>query len=162
MIFPFKPPVLWDLNSPGKIPHWVRWFWIPNLDDFPTEDFVDIKLDARNLIEADVKSALTDLDWFGKVGISGGISAGQNEMMRDSTMDTLEPTGFLCFFCVMVFLSVREWLIMIENDCLDFGGCICRLPTTWLVVATPFEKSLACGLSTDLGSLPVGWIETTK
>lgn len=69
---------------------------------------MDIKLDARNLIEADVKSALTDLDWFGKVGISGGISAGQNEMMRDSTMDTLEPTGFLCFFCVMVFLSVRE------------------------------------------------------
>ena len=31
-----------------------------------SEDFVDIKLDARNLIEADVKSALTDLDWFGK------------------------------------------------------------------------------------------------
>ncbi len=30
------------------------------------QDFVDIKLDARNLIEADVKSALTDLDWFGK------------------------------------------------------------------------------------------------
>ena len=28
---------------------------------------MDIKLDARNLIEADVKSALTDLDWFGKV-----------------------------------------------------------------------------------------------
>ena len=27
---------------------------------------MDIKLDARNLIEADVKSALTDLDWFGK------------------------------------------------------------------------------------------------
>lgn len=62
---------------------------------------MDIKLDARNLIEADVKSALTDLDWFGKVGISGGISAGQNEMMRDSTMDTLdtlEPTGFFMFF----------------------------------------------------------------
>merc|ERR1711913_264503 len=31
------------------------------------KEFVDIKLDARNLIEADVKSALTDLDWFGKV-----------------------------------------------------------------------------------------------
>lgn len=30
---------------------------------------MDIKLDARNLIEADVKSALTDLDWFGKVGL---------------------------------------------------------------------------------------------
>ena len=29
---------------------------------------MDIKLDARNLIEADVKSALTDLDWFGKAG----------------------------------------------------------------------------------------------
>eukprot|EP00746_Dinoflagellata_sp_MGD_P001056 gnl/MRDRNA2_/MRDRNA2_101956_c0_seq1.p1 gnl/MRDRNA2_/MRDRNA2_101956_c0~~gnl/MRDRNA2_/MRDRNA2_101956_c0_seq1.p1 ORF type:complete len:125 (-),score=23.27 gnl/MRDRNA2_/MRDRNA2_101956_c0_seq1:35-409(-) len=33
----------------------------------PWKDFVDIKIDARNLIEADVKSALTDLDWFGKV-----------------------------------------------------------------------------------------------
>merc|ERR1712066_247351 len=33
----------------------------------PWKDFIDIKLDARNLIEADVKSALTDLDWFGKV-----------------------------------------------------------------------------------------------
>merc|ERR1712226_1032229 len=33
----------------------------------PWKDFVDIKLDARNLIEADVKSALTDLDWFGKI-----------------------------------------------------------------------------------------------
>mmetsp|Transcript_128565 Transcript_128565/g.324539 ORF Transcript_128565/g.324539 Transcript_128565/m.324539 type:complete len:127 (+) Transcript_128565:98-478(+) len=33
----------------------------------PWKDFVDIKLDARNLMEADVKSALTDLDWFGKI-----------------------------------------------------------------------------------------------
>merc|ERR1712203_210255 len=33
----------------------------------PWKDFVDIKLDARNLIESDVKSALTDLDWFGKI-----------------------------------------------------------------------------------------------
>merc|ERR1719235_1897071 len=33
----------------------------------PWKDFIDIKIDARNLIEADVKSALTDLDWFGKV-----------------------------------------------------------------------------------------------
>merc|ERR1711971_973854 len=33
----------------------------------PWKDFVEIKLDARNLIEADVKSALTDLDWFGKI-----------------------------------------------------------------------------------------------
>merc|ERR1712087_376539 len=33
----------------------------------PWKEFIEIKLDARNLIEADVKSALTDLDWFGKV-----------------------------------------------------------------------------------------------
>merc|ERR1719158_1791186 len=33
----------------------------------PWNDFIDIKIDARNLIESDVKSALTDLDWFGKV-----------------------------------------------------------------------------------------------
>nr|ABI14290.1 hypothetical protein [Pfiesteria piscicida] len=33
----------------------------------PWKEFVDIKVDARNLMEADVKSALTDLDWFGKV-----------------------------------------------------------------------------------------------
>merc|ERR1711957_1084170 len=33
----------------------------------PWKEFVDIKIDARNLMEADVKSALTDLDWFGKV-----------------------------------------------------------------------------------------------
>lgn len=33
----------------------------------PWKDFVEIKLDARNLIESDVKSALTDLDWFGKI-----------------------------------------------------------------------------------------------
>ena len=33
----------------------------------PWKDFIDIKIDSRNLIEADVKSALTDLDWFGKI-----------------------------------------------------------------------------------------------
>merc|ERR1719409_1834805 len=33
----------------------------------PWKEFIDIKLDARNLIEADVKSALTDLDWFAKI-----------------------------------------------------------------------------------------------
>merc|ERR1711937_810939 len=33
----------------------------------PWKEFTEIKLDARNLIEADVKSALTDLDWFGKI-----------------------------------------------------------------------------------------------
>lgn len=33
----------------------------------PWKEFVSIKLDARNLMEADVKTALTELDWFGKV-----------------------------------------------------------------------------------------------
>merc|ERR1712218_201457 len=33
----------------------------------PWKEFVNIKLDARILIEADVKTALTDLDVFGKV-----------------------------------------------------------------------------------------------
>merc|ERR1712118_249169 len=33
----------------------------------PWKEFIEIKLDARNLIEAVVKSALTDLDWFGKI-----------------------------------------------------------------------------------------------
>ena len=35
---------------------------------------MDIKLDARNLIEADVKSALTDLDWFGKETVGGNAT----------------------------------------------------------------------------------------
>mmetsp|Transcript_16800 Transcript_16800/g.37139 ORF Transcript_16800/g.37139 Transcript_16800/m.37139 type:complete len:125 (+) Transcript_16800:53-427(+) len=33
----------------------------------PWKDFIEIKIDAHNLIEADVKTALTSLDWFGKV-----------------------------------------------------------------------------------------------
>merc|ERR1712007_279372 len=39
---------------------------IPQKVDLSTS-YVGNKLDARNLIEADVKSALTDLDWFGKI-----------------------------------------------------------------------------------------------
>merc|ERR1711879_1140551 len=42
--------------------------YVGNKDNaLPWKEFVDIKLDARNLMEADVKSALTDLDWFGKI-----------------------------------------------------------------------------------------------
>jgi len=33
----------------------------------PWKDFIDIKIDAVNLIEADAKSSLTDLDWFAKI-----------------------------------------------------------------------------------------------
>merc|ERR1712190_68611 len=53
----------------------------------PWKDFVDIKLDARNLIEADVKSALTDLDWFGKVNAL--YSGKQTETEVDVAMKTI-------------------------------------------------------------------------
>ena len=33
----------------------------------PWKDFMDIKVDAANLIDSNVKSALTDLDWYPKV-----------------------------------------------------------------------------------------------
>eukprot|EP00441_Pelagodinium_beii_P032603 CAMPEP_0197646448 /NCGR_PEP_ID=MMETSP1338-20131121/23321_1 /TAXON_ID=43686 ORGANISM="Pelagodinium beii, Strain RCC1491" /NCGR_SAMPLE_ID=MMETSP1338 /ASSEMBLY_ACC=CAM_ASM_000754 /LENGTH=127 /DNA_ID=CAMNT_0043220083 /DNA_START=56 /DNA_END=439 /DNA_ORIENTATION=+ len=53
-------------DIPGKLDSSVA--YVGNkYNALPWKDFVDIKLDARNLIEADVKSALTDLDWFGKV-----------------------------------------------------------------------------------------------
>mmetsp|Transcript_17324 Transcript_17324/g.33346 ORF Transcript_17324/g.33346 Transcript_17324/m.33346 type:complete len:127 (+) Transcript_17324:85-465(+) len=56
-------------------------------NSLPWKDFVEIKLDARNLIEADVKSALTDLDWFGKVN---AIYAGkQTETELDVAMKTI-------------------------------------------------------------------------
>ena len=71
MIFPLKPsssgisiPFRYREDSPNWI---LTMMFDPNPRWYPSEDFVDIKLDARNLIEADVKSALTDLDWFGKV-----------------------------------------------------------------------------------------------
>ncbi|OLP79965.1 putative protein phosphatase 2C 6 [Symbiodinium microadriaticum] len=52
-------------DIPGKVDNSVS--YVGNkYNALPWKDFVDIKLDARNLIEADVKSALTDLDWFGK------------------------------------------------------------------------------------------------
>eukprot|EP00405_Crypthecodinium_cohnii_P005422 CAMPEP_0194747930 /NCGR_PEP_ID=MMETSP0323_2-20130528/2133_1 /TAXON_ID=2866 ORGANISM="Crypthecodinium cohnii, Strain Seligo" /NCGR_SAMPLE_ID=MMETSP0323_2 /ASSEMBLY_ACC=CAM_ASM_000346 /LENGTH=125 /DNA_ID=CAMNT_0039661823 /DNA_START=76 /DNA_END=453 /DNA_ORIENTATION=+ len=53
-------------DIPGKVDTSVA--YVGNkYNALPWKDFVDIKLDARNLMEADVKSALTDLDWFGKV-----------------------------------------------------------------------------------------------
>merc|ERR1712176_1018803 len=53
----------------------------------PWKEFVEIKLDARNLIEADVKSALTDLDWFGKVNAL--YSGKQTETEVDVAMKTI-------------------------------------------------------------------------
>merc|ERR1712039_682580 len=56
----------------------------------PWKDFVDIKVDARNLIEADVKTALTDLDWFGKVN---ALYAGkQTEAEIDVASKTMGAT----------------------------------------------------------------------
>ena len=53
-------------DIPGKVDTSVA--YVGNkYNALPWKEFVAIKLDARNLIEADVKSALTDLDWFGKV-----------------------------------------------------------------------------------------------
>merc|ERR1711935_1066775 len=53
-------------DIPGKVDSSVS--YVGNkYNALPWKDFVDIKLDARNLIEADVKSALTDLDWYGKL-----------------------------------------------------------------------------------------------
>merc|ERR1712007_272329 len=59
----------------------------------PWKEYVDIKLDARNLIEADVKSALTDLDWFGKIN---ALYAGkQTEAEIDVAAKTLgRPASF--------------------------------------------------------------------
>mmetsp|Transcript_91789 Transcript_91789/g.230623 ORF Transcript_91789/g.230623 Transcript_91789/m.230623 type:complete len:126 (-) Transcript_91789:70-447(-) len=53
-------------DIPGKVDSSVA--YVGNkYNALPWKEFVDIKLDARNLMEADVKSALTDLDWFGKI-----------------------------------------------------------------------------------------------
>ncbi|CEL95969.1 unnamed protein product [Vitrella brassicaformis CCMP3155] len=41
------------------------------------KDYVKIKLDAQNLIEADVKSALTNLDFYPKIQ---GLYAGQQSL----------------------------------------------------------------------------------
>eukprot|EP00434_Breviolum_minutum_P017768 symbB.v1.2.015683.t1/scaffold1179.1/size133475/6 len=61
----------------------------------PWKDFVDIKLDARNLIEADVKSALTDLDWFGKVNALYSGKAAEAELdVAAKTMGALKTVKY--------------------------------------------------------------------
>eukprot|EP00437_Effrenium_voratum_P037952 CAMPEP_0181478640 /NCGR_PEP_ID=MMETSP1110-20121109/42852_1 /TAXON_ID=174948 /ORGANISM="Symbiodinium sp., Strain CCMP421" /LENGTH=127 /DNA_ID=CAMNT_0023604011 /DNA_START=38 /DNA_END=421 /DNA_ORIENTATION=+ len=61
----------------------------------PWKDFVDIKLDARNLIEADVKSALTDLDWFGKVNALYCGKAAETEMdVAVKTLGSMKPVKY--------------------------------------------------------------------
>merc|ERR1712187_737320 len=61
----------------------------------PWKDYVDIKLDARNLIEADVKSALTDLDWFGKVHALYAGKAAEAEMdVAAKTIGAAKPVKY--------------------------------------------------------------------
>ncbi|CAE8596610.1 unnamed protein product [Polarella glacialis] len=61
----------------------------------PWKDFVDIKLDARNLIEADVKSALTDLDWFGKVNaIYAGKQTEAEIDVASKTIGAVKPVKY--------------------------------------------------------------------
>merc|ERR1711988_1414006 len=61
----------------------------------PWKEFVDIKLDARNLIEADVKSALTDLDWYGKIRTLYAGKKAEAEMdIAAKTIGTAKPVKY--------------------------------------------------------------------
>merc|ERR1712137_1181534 len=61
----------------------------------PWKDFIEIKLDARNLIEADVKSALTDLDWFGKVhALYAGKAAEAEIDVAAKTIGAAKPVKY--------------------------------------------------------------------
>eukprot|EP00929_Paragymnodinium_shiwhaense_P040261 TRINITY_DN21037_c0_g1_i1.p2 TRINITY_DN21037_c0_g1~~TRINITY_DN21037_c0_g1_i1.p2 ORF type:complete len:127 (-),score=44.94 TRINITY_DN21037_c0_g1_i1:142-522(-) len=61
----------------------------------PWQEFIDIKLDARNLIEADVKSALTDLDWFGKIrALYAGKQAEAEIDIATKTIGAAKPVKY--------------------------------------------------------------------
>merc|ERR1712113_171080 len=61
----------------------------------PWKDFIDIKIDANNLIEADVKSALTDLDWFGKISALYAGKAAEAEMdIATKTIGAMKPLKY--------------------------------------------------------------------
>merc|ERR1719310_1699624 len=61
----------------------------------PWAEFVDIKLDARNLIEADVKSALTDLDWYGKLNALYAGKQTEAEMdIAKKTIGAVKPAKY--------------------------------------------------------------------
>lgn len=61
----------------------------------PWKDFVEIKLDARNLIEADVRSALTDLDWFGKVNALYAGKQTEAELdLASKVLSSLKPVKY--------------------------------------------------------------------
>ncbi|KAF4696982.1 hypothetical protein FOZ63_000367 [Perkinsus olseni] len=46
----------------------------------PWNEFIRIKLDARNLMDANVKTALTDLDWYEKIRAVYATSQTATEM----------------------------------------------------------------------------------
>merc|ERR1712087_619359 len=57
----------------------------------PWKDFIDIK----NLIEADVKSALTDLDWYGKVHALYAGKAVEAEIdIASKTIGAMKPVKY--------------------------------------------------------------------
>merc|ERR1712187_99269 len=59
------------------------------------KDFIDIKIDANNLIEADVKSALTDLDWFGKISALYAGKAAEAEIdIATKTIGAMKPVKY--------------------------------------------------------------------
>mmetsp|Transcript_79307 Transcript_79307/g.137505 ORF Transcript_79307/g.137505 Transcript_79307/m.137505 type:complete len:127 (-) Transcript_79307:171-551(-) len=61
----------------------------------PWSEFIDIKIDARNLIEADVKSALTDLDWFGKINALYAGKATEAELdIASKTIGAAKPVKY--------------------------------------------------------------------
>ncbi|CAK9101975.1 unnamed protein product [Durusdinium trenchii] len=83
-----------------------------------SSDFVDIKLDARNLIEADVKSALTDLDWFGKVNALYCGKAAEAEMdVAAKTMGAMKPAAALSFLHGGFFPNIVDLETTLAYDC---------------------------------------------
>eukprot|EP00437_Effrenium_voratum_P052128 CAMPEP_0181533736 /NCGR_PEP_ID=MMETSP1110-20121109/73320_1 /TAXON_ID=174948 /ORGANISM="Symbiodinium sp., Strain CCMP421" /LENGTH=119 /DNA_ID=CAMNT_0023664947 /DNA_START=57 /DNA_END=417 /DNA_ORIENTATION=- len=81
-------------DIPGKVDNSVS--YVGNkYNALPWKDFVDIKLDARNLIEADVKSALTDLDWFGKVNALYAGKQTETELdVAAKTIGAMKPVKY--------------------------------------------------------------------
>merc|ERR1712187_771314 len=60
----------------------------------PWKDFIDIKHDAKNLIEADVSSALTDLDWFGKINALYAGKQVETEMAVAAKVSSSTPVKY--------------------------------------------------------------------
>merc|ERR1719321_1920162 len=61
----------------------------------PWKEFVEIKLDARNLIDSNVKSALTDLDWYGKIrALYAGKQSEAEIDVAEKTIGSAKPCKY--------------------------------------------------------------------